>query len=59
MGKLQARANPCNTGIISRNEMRKAVRVRSSAFSFSCNPVIRRCLSAPTLSRLAGERKAC
>ena len=31
MGKLQARANPCNTGIISRNEMRKAVRVRSSA----------------------------
>jgi hypothetical protein len=33
MGKLQARANPCNTGIISRNEMRSAVRVRSSALS--------------------------
>jgi hypothetical protein len=36
MGKLQARANPWHTGIITRNEMRKAVRVRSSALCFSC-----------------------
>jgi hypothetical protein len=31
MQDLQARAHPCNTRIITRNEIRSAVRVRSSA----------------------------
>jgi hypothetical protein len=29
-------ANPCNTLIITRKEIRSAVRVRSSALCFSC-----------------------
>jgi hypothetical protein len=36
MRDLHARASPCNTGLITRNEMRSAVRVRSSALYFSC-----------------------
>jgi hypothetical protein len=59
MRDLQARANPGNTLFITRNEMRSADRIRSSALSFSCKTVIRRWLSVPTLTRLAVKPKAC